>query len=152
MNEVSSVRFACLLITKHVKVPPLRSPAADLPCWVMTVGLSLNYTDSTWQGILSHLKRPLPLKSQVCSSCCSHPQIARDLRQPRVTLFFFFFFFFVCSIESKCSSSATLPFFKVFLFHLLEGPAGIRLSKLLPQSQQAAFHVRQESHQALGFT
>lgn len=54
----------------------------------MTVGLSLNYTDSIWQGILSHLKRLLPLKSQVCSSCCSHPQIARDFRQPRVMFFF----------------------------------------------------------------
>lgn len=63
---------------------------------------------------------------------------------------------FICEGESEYSGSATLPSFKVFLFHLPEGPAGILLSKLLPQSQQAAFHVRQDTRQesqlALGFT
>ena len=54
---------------------------------------------------------------------------------------------FICRGESKHSGSATLPSFKVFLFHLLEGPAGIILSELLPQSQRAAFHVRQDTRQ-----
>lgn len=63
---------------------------------------------------------------------------------------------FICGGESERSGSATLPSFKVFLFHLPEGPAGILLSELLPQSQRAAFHVRQDTRQesqlALGFT
>lgn len=67
----------------YLVIPP-RCPA-DMSFWVMTVGLSLHYSDSIWQGILSHLKRLLPLKSQVLSSRRSHPQIAGDLRQPYVT-------------------------------------------------------------------
>lgn len=67
----------------YLAIPP-RCPA-DMLFWVMTVGLSLHYSDSIWQGILSHLKRLLPLKSQVLSLRRSHPQIAGDLRQPRVT-------------------------------------------------------------------
>ncbi len=63
---------------------------------------------------------------------------------------------FICRGESQHSGSATLPSFKVFLFHLPEGPAGILLSELLPQSQWTAFHVRQDTRQesqlALGFT
>lgn len=150
------LRLACLLITRYVKVPPPRSPAADKPLWAMTVGLSLNYTDSIWQGILSHLKRLLPMKSQVCSSCCSTPTDRSWFETaPRHVIFFFpllFFSFLPARYKASARARPTLPFFKVFPFHLLEGPAGIRLSKLLPQSQQAAFHVRQESHQALGFT
>lgn len=67
----------------YLVIPP--RCLADMPFWVMTVGLSLHYSDSIWQGILSHLKRLLPLKSQVLSSRRSHPQIAGDLRQPYVT-------------------------------------------------------------------
>ena len=51
----------------------------------MTVGLLLHYSDSIWQGVLSNLKQLLPLKSQVLSWYRSHPQIARDLRQPSIT-------------------------------------------------------------------
>lgn len=57
--------------------------------------------------------------------------------------------------RSRCLGSAALPSFKLFFFHLLERPGGILLSELLPQSQLAAFHVRQASRQesqlALGF-
>lgn len=56
-----------------------------MPFCLMAVGLSLHYTDSIWQGILSHLKSLLPLNSQVFSPCRSHLQIAGDLRQPRFT-------------------------------------------------------------------
>lgn len=118
--------------------------------WVMTVGLSLHYSDSIWQAILSHLKRLLPLKSQVLL-CVAHPLIRRLLKiwdSPRVPFYLWG--------RKQCSVSATIPSFKVFVFHLPEGPAGILLSELLPYSQWAAFHVRQdprqESQLAFSFT
>lgn len=54
---------------------------ADMPFQVVTVGLCLYYSDFIWQAVLSHLKRLLPLKSQVLCARRSHPKIARDLRQ-----------------------------------------------------------------------
>lgn len=117
------LRWACLLITKYAKVPPPTSPA-DVPFWVMTVGLSLNYTDSVWQGILSHLKRLLPLKSQVCSSSCSHPQIAGDLRQTRVTLFFLFFSFFVRQIKKQVRELGDAPILQGVLVPSAGGSGG----------------------------
>lgn len=79
----------------YLVIPP-RCPA-DMPFWVMTVGLSLHYSDSIWQGVLSHLKRLFPLKSQVLSAHCSHPQIAGYLRQPRC---------YVSSVGEKVSTQA----------------------------------------------